>query len=240
MEHTLGERSDHTLTVPAAVSLPPTLPAVLERLLLVRHGEVFNPDHVVYADLAGFGLSDAGKAQASETAAHLRPIAADLLLASPIRRAIETSLPIAAALGLPITTDDRLYEWRLGTRWAPAPWDDLPTLFPGEVEAYLDHPDDLPFAPESISEVADRFASAVVATGELFPGGTAVMVSHQDPVQAARLRLTGRPMSELAIDKPDHGSVIDLIAADGRWIEASIWHPATRGEGFPPATATQP
>ena len=31
---------------------------------LVRHGEAFNPNHVVYADLPGFNLSPTGGLQA--------------------------------------------------------------------------------------------------------------------------------------------------------------------------------
>ena len=42
-------------------------------LHLVRHGEVENPDHVVYADLAGFGLSGRGVSQAEAAADYLAP-----------------------------------------------------------------------------------------------------------------------------------------------------------------------
>ena len=38
---------------------------------LIRHGEVHNPDHVVYADLDGFGLSELGRQQARAAAARL-------------------------------------------------------------------------------------------------------------------------------------------------------------------------
>ncbi|RPI21428.1 MAG: histidine phosphatase family protein, partial [Actinobacteria bacterium] len=34
-------------------------------LLLMRHGEVENPRHVVYSDLPGFHLSAGGRAQAA-------------------------------------------------------------------------------------------------------------------------------------------------------------------------------
>ncbi|MFQ5427057.1 MAG: histidine phosphatase family protein, partial [Gaiellales bacterium] len=44
---------------------------MLHTIHLVRHGEVENPDHVVYADLPGFGLSATGSAQAEAAANHL-------------------------------------------------------------------------------------------------------------------------------------------------------------------------
>ena len=79
-------------------------PTVLARLLLVRHGEVLNPDHVVYADLPGFGLSNRGRAQAEETAEHLATSGAAVVVSSPLLRAVQTAGPIADRLGVPIGT----------------------------------------------------------------------------------------------------------------------------------------
>ena len=97
-----------------------------------------------------------------------------------------------------MVADLRLTEWRLGGRWNGVVWEDLPTTFPGELEAYLDHPADLPFSPESLEEAAQRMAALVGELGEQHPGAAAVLVSHQDPVQAARLLLTGGDLADLA------------------------------------------
>jgi broad specificity phosphatase PhoE len=82
---------------------------------LVRHGEVFNPDHVLYGRIPGFGLSDLGKLMAKESADSKigRPIAR--LYASPLQRTQESAAPWVADFGLPIITDDRLIE----------PWNDF-------------------------------------------------------------------------------------------------------------------
>jgi len=194
---------------------------VLRRIHLVRHGEVENPGHLVYADLPGFRLSDLGRRQAEAAAARLAPIARGaLVVSSPLERAVETALAIARALGTDVRTDPDLTEWRLGQRWAGIAWADLPDRFPGELEAYLAHPDDLEFSPESIAEVADRMAAAVGRLGADHPGAEAVVVSHQDPIQAARLRLTGLPLAALAAGKPAHAEIVTLDAAGDRWIEA--------------------
>jgi broad specificity phosphatase PhoE len=195
---------------------------VLARLHLVRHGEVHNPRHLAYASLPGFGLNERGRTEASAVAAHLAREHIDVVVSSPLERAVATAGPIAAAAGAPHRGDDRLIEWRLADRWAGTVWEDLADRFPGELEAYLDHPHDLPFSPESIDEVAVRMAAVVDELGEEYPDGTAVVVSHQDPVQALRLRLTGRPMQNLRFDKPDHCTVITLEPA---WTEADRWDP---------------
>jgi broad specificity phosphatase PhoE len=207
---------------------------VLSGLHLVRHGEVHNPDHVVYADLPGFYLSEAGRRQAAAAANRLASLGADLVVSSPLDRAIQTALPIARALGVPLTSDERLTEWRLGRRWAGTVWERLPSAFPGELEAYLAHPHDLEFAPESIRDVADRVVDLVAEAATRHPGAVAVLVSHQDPVQAARLVLTGRPPADLPIEKPEHGTIITL-APGTPWVETGRWDPAG-GRPFPPAT----
>jgi broad specificity phosphatase PhoE len=203
-------------------------------LHLVRHGEVHNPDHVVYADLDGFGLSGTGRLQAAAAAGRLATGHVDVLVSSPLQRAVETAQPIAGALDLEPVLDERLTEWGLGRRWAGVGWDDLPDRFPGELDAYLATPTDLAFAPESLSQVAARMEVALSDAGRAHPGGTVVLISHQDPIQALRLSLTGRPLRELHTDKPGHASVITLERSSRRWIETAVWTPQERSAPFPP------
>ncbi len=190
---------------------------------LVRHGEVENPDHIVYADLPGFGLSAEGRSQARELADHLRdrPIAA--VCSSPLLRARQTAAPIAAAGGMEVTVVDDLTEWRLLALWSGVRWEELSRRFPGELEAYLTHPWNLPASPESLQALAARMIAAIdrlrPTTGEL------VLVSHQDPLQAARLTLTGRDLRAFWDGKPAHAEVISL-RPDRPWLLLNRWQPA--------------
>ena len=210
---------------------------MLSTLRLVRHGEVLNPDHVVYADLPGFGLSPTGALQAAAAAERCRSLDIDVIVASPLQRAVDTAAPIAEALAMYVVRDDRLTEWALGTRWAGVVWEELPSVFPGELESYLSTPTDLPFAPETIGDVADRMHRLVTDLGHEHPGGTALLVSHQDPVQALRLSLTRRELGTLHEDKPTHASVITLQSTADGWIETEFWAPAIASEPFPPVDA---
>ena len=76
---------------------------------LMRHGEVHNPDGVLYGRLPGYRLSERGLAMADMVAAPPRPapvraLAADVVavIASPLQRAQETAAPFAAAFDLEI------------------------------------------------------------------------------------------------------------------------------------------
>jgi broad specificity phosphatase PhoE len=176
-------------------------------LHLVRHGEVHNPDRVVYADLPGFDLSEQGRREAAEAAAALADEPITAVWSSPLLRAVRTAEAIAEPHGLPVRLDDRLREWGLLGRWAGAAWAELTERFPGELEAYLAHPDDLPFSPESLGALADRMVDVV---DEVVGDGDVVLVSHQDPVHALVRRLTGMGFARFHEGKPAHAEVIRL------------------------------
>ncbi len=188
---------------------------------LVRHGEVHNPLNVNYADLPGYRLSSLGERQAAAAGQRLagRPLAA--VVSSPLERAKQTAGAIAAPHGLEVATDDRLTEWRLSHLWAGVPWADID---PDELAAYREHPWDLPFSPEPLDELATRVAAAVREAHGARPADDVVVVGHQDPIQAARLHLTGRGFEVQHDDKPRHASVITLQPGNP-WRELGHWAP---------------
>ena len=192
---------------------------------LVRHGEVHNPDHLVYADLSGFGLSELGRRQAREAARYLGSAPVVAVWSSPLQRALETAAPIADRAGVPISVDERLTEWVMLRRWAGVRWDDLPAERPGELEAYLDAPASADLGEESLAGLGRRISEVVRELDLRHPQGDVVVVGHQDPTQAARLTLTGGDLSTLHTDKPGHGSIITLSARP-TWREDSYWEPA--------------
>lgn len=191
---------------------------------LVRHGEVSNPDNVVYDSLPGFGLSAFGTLQAKAVSRFLgsQPIIA--VWSSPLQRALETAAPIAERCGVPVSVEPDLTEWTLLSRWAGCRWDDLEDVHAGELPAYLDHPVSLPFADESLEALAQRMTQAISSINQRYEVGDVVIVSHQDPIQAARLSFTGRALAGLHSDKPTHASAITL-APGGTWREISSWAP---------------
>ncbi len=202
------------------------------RIHLIRHGEVHNPDHVVYASLPGFGLSALGRLQAREAARYLGSSPVVAVWSSPLERALDTAAAIAGRFGVPVLVEPDLIEWKMADHWAGIVWEDLPERRPGELEAYLENPWDLPFASESLDQLAQRMRQAIASLHTRHPEGDVVVVSHQDPVQAARLSLTGRSVHRQNTDKPEHCAVITLKPGSP-WRELTVWSP-DQGALFPP------
>jgi broad specificity phosphatase PhoE len=159
---------------------------------LLRHGEVHNPEGVLYGRLPGYRLSEVGERQADLVAAALAEDDLTVLLASPLERAQQTAAPIAGRHGLAVLTDDRLIE--AGNKFEGKRF--------GVGDGALRHPGnwwDLrnPFRPswgEPYAEIAARMRGAVERARDLAVGHTAVCVSHQLPIWTARRNLEGKPM----------------------------------------------
>lgn len=194
------------------------------RVHLVRHGEVENPDHLVYASLPGFGLSLAGVEQARAVARYLgrQPIVS--VWSSPLERALRTAETIGARIGQPVRVEPDLIEWQLMDRWAGVCWDDLPERFPGELEALLERPFDLPFSPESLEQLAGRIGGTIRRLEALHPHGEVTVVSHSAPIRAAVLELTGEPLTSFRRVEPAHCSVTTLRPGSA-WKIETTWSP---------------
>jgi broad specificity phosphatase PhoE len=162
-----------------------------EQIHLVRHGEVSNPQGVLYGRLPGYGLSDLGHRMAQAAAADLvargRPVSA--IVVSPLQRTRESAAPIAAAFGLEPVIDERVIEPTNrfeGTRMRgpggslrkPANWPALLNPWrPGWGEPYRD--------------VVQRMSAAITDASAAVDGGDVVVVSHQMPIWMMHLHLAG-------------------------------------------------
>lgn len=167
---------------------------------LLRHGEVHNPDGVLYGRLPEFHLSDLGQQMARMLARHFSERAAQgakivHLAASPLTRAQETAQPISEALDLAITTEERIIEAAnyfeglqvsKGELLKPKHWPMLRNpLRPSWGEPYKDQ------AARVRAAVQDARLRAVELGGE---GAEAILVSHQLPIWATRLSAEGKPL----------------------------------------------
>src|SRR5260370_7446746 len=84
---------------------PSQLTAVVH---LVRHGEVANPQGILYGRLPGFRLSEDGQVMAKAAADFMAGRDGAVLRSSPLERAVQTADPIAEQVGLPFAVADRL------------------------------------------------------------------------------------------------------------------------------------
>ncbi len=151
---------------------------------LLRHGEVHNPNHVLYGRLPGYHLSANGRMMAAAAADYFdgRPVAA--VFASPLERAQETAQPVADRLGLQIITDDRLIE---SANVLEGKSVSLASLAVNPLNwKYLWNP----FTPswgEPYAQVVARVRQVIDRARETARGQEAVCVSHQLPIWVSRL-----------------------------------------------------
>lgn len=151
---------------------------------LLRHGEVHNPEGVLYGRLPGYHLSANGKGMAAAAADFFseRPVVA--LFASPLERAQETAQPVADRLGLKITTEDQLIESENVLEGKTISLKHL-ARNPANWRYLWD-----PFTPswgEPYKKVASRVWAVVERARGEAAGHEAVCVSHQLPIWVTRL-----------------------------------------------------
>lgn len=157
---------------------------------LLRHGEVYNPEGILYGRLPGYRLSELGEQMAQRAADALADHDIAAVISSPMERAQQTAEPIAQLHGHDIGIEplaieaDNIFEGQRvsvgdGVLRQPATWRHLWNPFrPSWGEPYVD--------------VASRMRQAIVNTRERAQGREAVLVSHQLPIWIARLDAEGR------------------------------------------------
>ena len=196
------------------------MPADLIRL--VRHGEVHNPDGVLYGRIPGYHLSELGHAMADAAAESLTGHPVTALYASPLQRAQESAAPWSERFDLPIITEDRIIEphnWFEGKVMKdavrhPAAWVQLRNpLTPSWGEPYR--------------SVEARMLAAIEDAWAASSGGEVVMVSHQMPiVMVARsvknLRLVHDPRKR----RCTLSSITTLAREGDRFVEVDYQEPA--------------
>ncbi|KIF72004.1 hypothetical protein HY68_07665 [Streptomyces sp. AcH 505] len=157
---------------------------------LMRHGEVHNPDGVLYGRRAGYHLSELGRQMADRVAEHLAGRDITHVVASPLERAQETAAPLVKSHGLTLETDERLIEAMNifegktfgvgdGALRKPANWKYLTNpLRPSWGEPYVDQ--------------VVRMMGALTSARDAARGHEAVCVSHQLPIWIVRSFLERR------------------------------------------------
>ncbi|WP_026819583.1 histidine phosphatase family protein [Arthrobacter castelli] len=159
---------------------------------MLRHGEVHNPDRLLYGRLPEFHLSGLGEQMAERAAKEFKKrteagAVISYLVSSPLTRAQETAVPTARALGLDVVTDERIIEATnrfeglavTGAELCHAKhWKHLVNpVKPSWGEPYTEQVDRV---MQAVAEARDK---AVAAGGA---GAEAVMVSHQLPIWVTR------------------------------------------------------
>ena len=188
---------------------------------LLRHGEVYNPDKILYGRLPGFVLSDLGHQMAERVGETLKDRDIVEVWASPLERAQQTATPLAVAKGLDIVTDDRIIE--------------ADNVFEGQRVSIGDgvlkqpkawkHLYD-PFKPswgEPYKQIAARMRDAVFSARESARGHEILLVSHQLPVWTSRLDFEDRRLWHDPRHRQCNLASLTSLAFDGDDLKAIVY-----------------
>ena len=162
---------------------------------VMRHGEVDNPDGVLYGRLPGFGLTELGHAMAARAAEYLVDSGADIarVISSPLLRAQLTAAPTAAAYDLGIQSDPRLIESDNVFEGLPVNTNRAMLANPKYFKYYCN-----PLRPswgEPYRDIASRMSAALSSALREARGREALVVSHQNPIVTLTRFVNGQPLA---------------------------------------------
>ena len=184
-ESAVEEAESQAASGPATWGWRPPGPATT--LLLVRHGVT---PHTAAKKFSGGlkssnpGLSDEGRAQIRATAEWLSPIAEGVaaVVASPVRRTLESAEIIAETLGKPVDVEPGFAEMEFGS-WDGLTYAEVAERDQASLDAWLGSLETPPPGGESFREVEARVLAGLKRIREAHPGKTVVVVSHVTPIK---------------------------------------------------------
>ena len=156
----------------------------------VRHGEVHNPEKILYGLQPGWRLSERGIQMAQVVAQWSKNLNLGAIHSSPLQRAQETVAPIIDNHKLQLTTDKNLIE--------------ACNIFEGKKfelgSGVLKHPKSWrylynPWRPswgEPYDQIINRMLKALFSARDAAGGKDAICVSHQLPIWILRSAVEGR------------------------------------------------
>lgn len=202
---------------------------VASQIHLVRHGEVFNPDGILYGRLPHFGLSELGHQMASlaaeDLAGRARPMSA--LFASPLQRTQESAAPIAELLQLELQSEPRIIEPRNRFEGRQMRGPNSALKNPGNWLWMVN-----PFRPswgEPYHSIRDRMLEAITDARHSVEGGDVILVSHQLPIWTVHLALAGKPfLHDPRSRRCSLSSITTIEWRQDRYVEVGYVEPAAQ------------
>ena len=165
--------------------------AIASTVHVVRHGEVHNPESILYGRQPGWRLSERGEAMAEAVAQWTSELSLGAIHSSPLERAQQTASPISKLHGLEIRTDDRLIEAANIFEGKPFGVGDGVLRRPSAWRHLWN-----PWRPswgEPYNEQVARMSAAIESARKAAEGKDALVVSHQLPIWILRSSIEGRP-----------------------------------------------
>lgn len=160
------------------------------RLLLARHGQTEWHGDNRYVSRTDIGLTETGYEQARTLARRAERESVDLVLSSPLTRALLTAKPAAAACNLQPQTDERLRELDFG-RWERRTLSEIREEDPESVRRFEESAEHGFPGGEPLHEGADRVIEVFADLSRSHAGKTVLVVAHNTLLRLALCRVLG-------------------------------------------------
>ena len=188
------------------------------RLVLARHGETVWHQENRYAGRSDIDLTDLGVEQSHRLAAWTKRVRPDVVVCSPLSRAIETARPSAESIGVPLRVIAELAEVDFGLAEGRT-LHEMRELDPVMVQRFRDNPADNHFpGAEPPASAAARAAGALSQLASEYPGGVVLVVAHNTLLRLGICRILGLPVSRYrqVFPRLDNTSLTELsLPSDG-------------------------
>ncbi len=192
------------------------------RLLLLRHGTTPLSVERRFAGRGDIPLTEAGCAQAEAAARRLAGLGVDAIVASPLLRTRRTAEYAAAALGLPVETDEGFVETDFG-EWEGMTFAEAREHDPVAVDRWVSDPMAAPPGGEDFASVSHRVGRARDALVERHRGRTVLVVTHVTPVKALVQQALLAPVQALYRMHLDTAGLTEIdVYADGPMVMRSF------------------
>lgn len=180
--------------------------------LLIRHGHAAPVGRSLAGRMRGIGLSHGGREEVARLVQALAwmPIAA--VYTSPLERAVDTALPIAAAHGLDARARPDLIDVDFGD-WTGKTLDQL-SGDPEWEEFNRDRDHGCPPHGEPLADVQRRMLRELTALSKPHAGEIIALVTHAEPIRCAIAGLTGQSLNDVVtLDiEPGHLCAVGLTS----------------------------
>jgi broad specificity phosphatase PhoE/ribonuclease HI len=191
--------------------------------LLLRHGQTPLSAERRFAGRADIPLTEAGERQAAAAAGRLAARGGiDVIVTSPLQRALRTAEEVARATGVPLEVEEDLVETDFG-QWEGLTFAEASARWPDELKAWLASADVAPPDGESFAAVGRRVLAALDRLLAAHEGRTLLLVSHVTPIKTLACRALLAPPAGLFRIHLDVASLCEINwFADGPAVVRSL------------------
>ena len=179
----------------------------MTKLILIRHGQTEWNLKGRYQGQSDIALSEKGREQAKQLAAHFPVQSVDAFYASDLTRAMDTAAAVATSFDKEVQPIKELREIHFG-KWEGLTYPEICAGWPDESKNFFSNPEhaDIPDG-ETFTEVQNRGVQAVLKIVSLHPEQTVAITAHGGILRTILAEALHMPMQYMWTMRQDNTAV---------------------------------